>query len=148
VNYIISIEGQTIPVPEEIGKDDEAVKRALAPFYPEAANAMLTRVTKEETTTISVIKKAGTKGGNGLGNGFWNGFEYLVGCQGGKNAAIAMYEELQAKGEMDALELLEMDQRIDEAIGLGEAQEEQVEYAERRLKRARPQASTAVVEGF
>jgi hypothetical protein len=146
MNYIISIEGQTIPVPEEIGKDDEAVKRALAPFYPEATNAMLTRVTKEETTTITVIKKAGTKGQTPTLVG--RGIEYMFACQGGKNAAIAMYEELQAKGEMDVVEMLEMDQRIDDAIGLGQAQEEQVEYAERRLKRARAQASTAVVEGF
>ena len=86
MNYNVLIEGQTIPVPEEIGASDEAVKRALTPFYPEVANAMVTRVVKEETTTITVVKRAGTKGA---------GMQDLVDCAGGRNPAIALYEELQ-----------------------------------------------------
>lgn len=60
--YQITIEGQTIPVPPEIGSSDAAVKAALAPYFPDAANAMITRSEKGDVVTVNVVKKAGSKG--------------------------------------------------------------------------------------
>ena len=62
MNYLIKIEGQEIPVPEEIGKSDESVKQVLTPYYPQAANSLITRVEKDDLVTITVVKQAGTKG--------------------------------------------------------------------------------------
>lgn len=140
MNYSVQIEGQTIPVPEEIGASDDAVKRALTPFYPEAANAMITRVTKDETVTITVVKKAGTKGAPG--------FDDLVACQERKNPAIALYEEIQNTTTVDPVQLLELDARIEKAIEEGRAQAGAVEFAAKRLQAAAPRPSTVVVVGF
>ena len=143
MNYLVAIEGQTIPVPEEIGSSDENVKRALTPFYPEAANAMITRVEKERTVTITVVKKAGSKGLLPI--------QRLVECRGGKNPAIELYEEIEARetaGVLDPVEVLEMAERINQAIKEGEAQAQAVDYAVKRLDKAAARPSPVVLQGF
>ncbi len=142
MNYIVVIEGQEIPVPEEIGRDDEAVKRALAPYFPDAANAMITRVEEGETVKVTVVKRAGSKGLEPL--------QYLLECQGGKNPAIALYEELQGQkpGEMDPEQLLELGARLEAAIEAGREQGAQVDYALKRLAEAAPRPAPEVVQGF
>jgi hypothetical protein len=143
MNYNVLVEGQTIPVPEDIGANDESVKRALTPFYPEVANALITRTEKDGTTTITVIKKAGSKGLTGL--------DYLIACPGGKNPAIALYEKFQALdavNETDPLALLEMDAQIEEAITVGSDQSDSVVYALKRLTKSAPHCSRVVIRGF
>ncbi len=144
MTYQIVIEGQTIPVPEEIGASDEAVKRALAPFYPDVANALVTRVTKDELTTITVVKRAGTKGAR-------SPLQHLIDCKGGKNDAIALYEEIQAMETdeiNDPMKMLEIDGRIEQAIESGKQQAESVVYAAQRLAKAIPQPAPVIVVGF
>jgi hypothetical protein len=140
MNYKVLIEGQEIPVPEEIGSSDQAVKMALTPYYPEAANAMITRVEKDGTVTITVVKKAGTKGAPG--------FDDLVACQERKNPAIALYEEIQNITAADPVELLELDARLEKAIDEGRAQAGAVESAAKRLQAAAPSPAVMVVLGF
>ena len=143
MNYIISIEGQTIPVPEEIGKDDSAVKKALAPFYPQVANAMITRTTKDDTTTVNVVKQAGTKGGYSV-------FDVLSSCPGGQNTAIKLYRELSnlPDSALDPQALLELDARLEQAIQDGEEESNMVDKALKRLCKARAVPANLVVEGF
>lgn len=143
MNYIVSVEGQSIPVPEEIGTSDESVKRALAPFYPEVSNALITRVVKDDVTTINVVKKAGSKGLTPLA--------ILAACPGGQNPAVALYEEIrqaEADGPLDPYTMLELDARIEQALEVGEKQGEQVKAALRRLRSSRAQPAGAVVLGF
>lgn len=66
MKYVISIEGQSIDLPEEIAGDDAKLKAALSPFFPGAANSKIMRnPEKDGVINITVIKQAGTKG-NGL----------------------------------------------------------------------------------
>jgi hypothetical protein len=149
MNYQVVIEGQTIPVPEEIGANDDAVKRALSPFYPEAANAMITRVTKEETVTVTVVKRAGSKGS--LASDPYNPVQALRDALPGQNPAIALYEEIeerQAEIAADPALLLELDGRIDLALRLGQEQAQAVEHALKRLRKATPQPAPGIVIGF
>lgn len=143
MNYIISIEGQTIPVPEEIGKDDSAVKKALAPFYPQVANAMITRTTKDDTITVNVVKQAGTKGGYSV-------FDVLSSCPAGQNSAIELYRELSSLPDsaLDPQALLELDARLEQAIQAGEEESKMVDKALERLHKARAVPASLVVEGF
>lgn len=143
MNYIISIEGQMIPVPEEIGRDDSAVKKALAPFYPQVANAMITRTIKDDTATVNVVKQAGTKGGYSV-------FDVLSSCPGGQNTAIELYRELSnlPDSALDPQALLELDARLEQAIQAGEAESKLVEKALERLHNARAVPASLVVEGF
>jgi hypothetical protein len=63
MNYKISIEGQEIDMPEEIAGDDAALKSALSPYFPGAANAKFMRSEpKDGVITVTVVKQAGTKG--------------------------------------------------------------------------------------
>ncbi|NMC84311.1 MAG: hypothetical protein GYA58_03395 [Anaerolineaceae bacterium] len=142
MTYNVVIEGQTIPVPEEIGANDETVKRAMTPFFPQVSNAMLTRVEKDGVTTITIVKRAGTKG---------IALTELIRCQGRKNPIIQLYEELQAMDERDQVDLvqvLEMDERIDRALAEGEEQAEAIESMSRRLARSAAQPAPAVILGF
>jgi hypothetical protein len=140
--YQVMIEGQIIPVPEEIGSDDEKVLQALAPFYPEVANAGITRSEKDGVITVTVIKKAGSKGLEAL--------EYLITCEGGKNPAVALLEEIQGlQGQkIGPFELLEMDSRIQQALEEGSSQANAVAYAAQRLAQAQPRPSLICMAGF
>ncbi len=139
--YVISIEGQSIPVPEEIGASDENVRAALAPFYPAAAGAMITRVEKDDVVTVNVIKKAGPHGLAPLAA--------LVACQGGENPAIALYKRLQqAQGGLSVEEILTLDAQIDQAVVEGERQAKALEAALRRLASARSLPAPVVPLGF
>ena len=142
-SYTVTIEGQTIPLPEEIAKDDDGVKRALAPYYPEAANAMITRITKDDTVEMTVVKRAGTKG--------LAPFQHLVTCPEGRNPAIELHEQItrrSADGELTPLELLELEPLIGTAIRDGKAQAEAVDKAVERLTRSAAQPSPVVISGF
>jgi hypothetical protein len=143
--YNILIEGTTIPVPEEIGSNDDSVRRALAPFYPDAANALITRVEKDDVITVNVVKRAGTKGADPL--------TALIDCPGGMNPAIALFQQLQeleraSNGPLEAESLLELDQSLEQAIHDGEEQREAVESARNRLQKSAPCPAPALVTGF
>jgi hypothetical protein len=142
MSYTVVIEGQKIPLPDEIGSDDVKVRQALAPYFPDAANAMITRTDKSGEVTINVVKKAGTKG-------LQAGVEYLQACPGGKNPAVALYEEFKGHTElMYPEELLVLDKRIAEALDEGTRQNQAIGQAIKRLIRARPQPAPEVVQGF
>ncbi len=113
-SYTVKIEGQSIPLPEEIAATDDGVKRALATYYPDIANALITRsAEKDGQVEITVIKRAGTKGV----------LPALIDAPAGRNPAIEMYEKIKHRGEDIApLELLEMDMAIDEAMSYCEKQ--------------------------
>jgi len=62
-NYVISIEGQTIPMPMEVAMNDQLLKDALAPYWPGAANSKIMRGEPVDgVVTVTVVKQAGTKG--------------------------------------------------------------------------------------
>lgn len=60
----IKLEGQEIQLPDAIAQNDEQLKLALTPFYPEMANADIRRETNPKTgqLTVSLVKRAGPKG--------------------------------------------------------------------------------------
>lgn len=60
--YILIVEGQKIPLTDEVAATDETIRAALVPFYPEVATADIKREVVNEVTLIKMVKKAGTKG--------------------------------------------------------------------------------------
>lgn len=58
----ILIEGQEIDLEDEIANNDEMLKAALKPAWPDAANATFARKTDGGVLKVTVTKKAGTKG--------------------------------------------------------------------------------------
>jgi len=55
-------DGQNLDMPDEIAKDDEMLRNALAPYVPDIRNAKLNRSTSAGVMTVNVVKQAGTKG--------------------------------------------------------------------------------------
>jgi hypothetical protein len=140
--YVVEIEGQKIPVPDEIGSDDAKVKQALAPFYPDAANAMITRTEKDGVTMVNVVKRAGTKG--------WKPVGTLQACAGGMNPAVALYLEFAGTNPFaaDPEQLLALNTRLRDAIRVGNEMGDQMQRSLKRLQAARTIPAPALVEGF
>jgi hypothetical protein len=143
--YNILIEGQTIPVPPEIGTDDAKVKASLAPFFPDAANAQITRAEKGEVVTITVTKKAGSKGAAGDNNLL----AQLETTPGGMNPVMEMHARIAGQDTpLGVEELMALDTQIEMAITEGEKQAEAIQWALKRLQAAQPVAAPLVVMGF
>jgi hypothetical protein len=142
MSYVVTIEGQKIPLPDEIGSDDVKVRQALAPYFPDAATALITRTEKAGEVVINVIKKAGTKG-------LLAGLQALQDGPGGKNPAVALYKAIKSRQEpLSPAELLELDSSIEQALEEGAKQNKAIGHAVRRLIMARPQPAPEVVQGF
>jgi hypothetical protein len=57
------IEGQSLELPETVAINDDALRKAIAPLFPQVATARFERVTNPEgQTVIKILKEAGTKG--------------------------------------------------------------------------------------
>ena len=54
----IILDGQSIELPNDVAKDDNLIRRALAPFYHAVTNAQIKREEKDGQTQITVIKRA------------------------------------------------------------------------------------------
>ena len=62
-NYIIKIEGQSIPVPAEIGSSDEQIRTTLSQYFEGIKNSKIERTVQPNGDVIvDVCKLAGTKG--------------------------------------------------------------------------------------
>jgi hypothetical protein len=59
---ILSGDGQIIEVPDDIARSDQLLKRALAPHYPDLANAKIEREEKNGLLKVTLSKQAGPKG--------------------------------------------------------------------------------------
>jgi hypothetical protein len=61
--YFIKIEGQSIPVPTEVGSSDEHIKSTLSQHYEGITNALIRRKTQPNGDIhAEVCKQAGPKG--------------------------------------------------------------------------------------
>jgi len=62
-NYIIKIEGQSIPVPAEIGISDEQIRDTLSLYFEGVKNSQIHRnVQPNGDVIVDVCKQAGPKG--------------------------------------------------------------------------------------
>lgn len=141
--YLIRIEGQDIPVDETIAMSDDNIRACLAPLYPDAANALITRAKQgEDTTIVNVAKRAGTKGQS-------TPLDHLVACAGGMNPAVALHQEIQRMDSLLDIEAaLLLNERIEQAIKDGEEQASAVQFAAQRLMSSRPAHAPAIILGF
>jgi len=62
-NYSIKIEGQSIPVPPEIGSSDEQIRATLGQYFEGIKNSKIERTVQSNGNIIvEVCKLAGVKG--------------------------------------------------------------------------------------
>lgn len=165
MNYKISIEGQTIDLPEEIAGDDAKLRAALTPFFPGAANAKFMRTPpKDEVVTVTVIKQAGTKGSDHdlilidgplkpqreLGDADDLVLRRLIEAEEGQNPVVDLNTALEGKtlNQLGIEKLLELDSEIDETLEVGRKERDRLENTLSLLKRTAPQPASSVPTGF
>lgn len=111
------IEGQTLDIPESIAINDDALRKAIAPLFPQVASARFERVTDPEgRTVIKVTKEAGTKGLTAEAIA-----DALTHCPRHLNPAISLAQDLQqALNRAPFEDVLAMERTLDTAIQQGE----------------------------
>ena len=142
MRYIVSIEGQSIELPEEVATSDDKVKQALSPYYPGAATAKITRAVKDDITTVTVIKQAGTKGCIFLDN--------LVELPEKENPVFMLYNQMKDINPttLPKVQLLMLEAQINISRKEGSEQNASIEKALSRLQQSTPHASAGLILGF
>jgi len=145
----IKIEGQTIKgdavgITDEIANDDELLKAALAPTWPDARTATFKRDggTDGKELVVTVQKKAGTKGAL---------IEVLLAAHDGVNPAVEMSKRVAAMamaGQLDPARVQEMMPEIQRAADMGERDLDAASAALGSLRDAGAIASKEVPFGF
>jgi len=132
-------DNQELEYPDEIAKDDETLRNALAPYVPDIRNAELKRSTKEGVLTVQVVKKAGTKGNEALAS--------LLSAPEHLNPAVVMHQRLSEEKPPIA-QLMLMKPEIDKSIKAARDEANEVARAGQCLSDCEPIASSAVPCGF
>jgi hypothetical protein len=148
----VILEGQTLQMPDEVAQTDEGLIRALAPLYPDVANAEISRKTEGADTVITVVKRPGSKGGSAM---LRPGAQVqvvaaLLAATGEVNPGVGLYLELRALDLAAASpeDLLVLRGRIDQARAQGEAEIEAVRRTLKALHHALPVPARHVPPGF
>jgi len=128
MKYIAIIEGQEIPLDEAIAQDDNTLKTAISVYFPEYANAEIERQTTDDTVSIRLVKKAGTKGSL---------FRELKNCFEEINPALKLgwqIKLLEINSQISLENLITLQPEIDKAIKLGQSWETYSEKVAQNLK--------------
>lgn len=113
---IIILEGQRISLIPEQCATDESIVNTLLPFYPDVANATISRKVVEGEEHIEIVKKVGTKGNFDLIKSLQTAPESI-------NPALSLsyqLKELEIHGKLTLETLLSISEEIELAIAQGE----------------------------
>ena len=146
MKYIVSIEGQNIPMPEEVAGDDAKIKAMLAPYFPGAANSKIMRSeATNDTITITVIKQAGTKGSGSI-------LDKLISAKEQQNPVVEMHQAMMDIDEKlvaySTEALLELDEKIGKTLEIGNAERKEINTTLSLLRHSPARPSLCLVEGF
>jgi len=112
----LHIEGQSLELPENIAVNDDAVRRAIAPLFPQIASARFERVTdRDGRTVLKVTKEAGTKGLTPQSL-----VDALQRCPRHVNPALILARQLHDTTPSRVEDILTLETRLDKAIQQGE----------------------------
>lgn len=141
----IQIEGQILELPADVAVNDEAIRRAIAPVFPQIANATLSRVTGPDgVTVIKVTKQAGTKGS------YEQALKQLKECPRHVNPIFPLYQRLYQDTSPLASpeEFFSIQGQLDRALHAGEAEVRDTTSILTRLASAPGYASRRTPVGF
>ncbi|MBA5865377.1 MAG: hypothetical protein GDA67_01625 [Nitrospira sp. CR1.3] len=142
----LQIEGQTLELPPDVAVSDDAIRRVIAPLFPQAANATIQRATDGNgVTTIKLTKQAGTKGT------YATILDRLKRSKPHVNPAFMLYQQLHAASALERYkpeEILTLQQRVKQAISVGEQELQATHDFLKRLQAAPGHASSIPPVGF
>jgi hypothetical protein len=145
-----TIKGDTVGITDEIARDDDLLKAALAPTWPDARTAGFKREGGKDgkELVVTVQKKAGTKGMPDPESGL---IQRLFSAPEGINPAVEMSEKLasmEREGQLSMERLRAMLPEIEAAANLGERDMEATRTAIRSLEDAVPITGREIPLGF
>lgn len=116
---------QQFPIPQEIGTDDNLIKRALAGVIPYIDSAKLERSEENNVVTVKVTKSHAPKGAGDPGSLFCPLIESLINAKGkGRNPVIGLFLEVESiKRQIHTFEpheILALDRKIANTLSAGE----------------------------
>ena len=140
---VVTGEGQETFIPENIAKDDATLNRLLASFYG-TDNFRIERKDENGETVVHVVKMAGAKGSAAAP------LQILIACAGSENPVQVLYREL---ADLDITrvspeEILTLNQRVENALALGEEQHRRMQSARNRLTRSSTSPACLPIAGF
>ncbi len=142
----ISIEGQTLELPPDIAVSDDAIRRAMAPIFPQIATATLSRTTNpaDGSTVIKATKQAGTKGQ------YETILAKLKNSPQHINPIFPLYQRLYGNnGPFENAETFFLIQNdIEKALRNGEAEHQAIESIRQRLLDAPSHPSSTIPVAF
>ncbi len=140
--YVVKIEGRNnIPVPEDIAKDEQKLRRALSAVVNGIADAKIEyHEEKDGVVEIEVIKRAGAKG---INDSQALVLEDLMKRPEKRNPAILCFLDLSGldKNKLDPARMFELGEQIDKAIEAGAQQGTDISTTCAMLVDAPPAAS-------
>ncbi|MBD2180305.1 hypothetical protein H6S82_00765 [Planktothrix sp. FACHB-1355] len=113
---IVILEGQKIPLTPEQSVTDESIVNTLLPFYPDVANATISRKVVDGEEHIEIVKKVGTKGNFNLIKSLQTAPELI-------NPALSLswkLKQLEILGQLTLETLVSISEEIEVAIAQGE----------------------------
>lgn len=142
----ISTDGVEFEVKDDLARDDQQLREALTPFYPEMANAEITRSEQDGSLVVTMAKRAGTKGSSRS--------EVLTGLRNTTetiNPAVLLQDKLrrmEERGELDVRKLMRLQPEIRWAMNDAQKQMEEVKASLKLLGEAKPVAAKSIPLGF
>jgi hypothetical protein len=147
--YVVKIEGRNnIPVPEDIAKDEQKLRRALSTVVNGIADAKIEyHDEKDGIVEIEVIKRAGAKG---IDDSQALVLADLMKRPEKRNPAILCFLDLSGldKNKLDPARMFELGEQIDEAIEAGEQQGKDISRTHEMLVDAPSATSSFIVLGL
>ncbi|MDK2741895.1 MAG: hypothetical protein NDI90_03195 [Nitrospira sp. BO4] len=139
----IQIEGQTLELPPNIAVSDDAIRRAIAPVFPQVANASFIRTSGTDgTTIIKVTKQAGTKGYAAM-------LAHLTKSPNYVNPVFTLYQRLfHNTTTASPEEFFSLQRQLEPAIREGESEIRDTKHILDRLAETPGHASTRAPLGF
>lgn len=147
--YVVKIEGRNnIPVPEDVAKDEQKLRRALSTVVNGIADAKIEyHEEKEGVVEIEVIKRAGAKG---IDDSQALVLADLMKRPEKRNPAIACFLRLSEvdKTKLDPARMFEIGDEVDKALADGEQQGKDISRTHEMLVDAPSAGSSLIVLGL
>ena len=141
--YKLFLEGQEIPLSDEVAVTDDTLRNAMIPYFPEMGTADIRREEKNGITEIRVVKRAGTKGNVVI--------QSLIDSNSEINPALSLswqLKELERSGNLDINKLISFQPQIANAVDEGENWEKTVTDTLTALRKCQPIPSSVQIIGI
>lgn len=136
----VRIEGQVFELPDDVASDDTKLRATLVAVTPLAATAEIVRSKEGEKSVVTLLKKAGTKGGDWLSDALRRAPTRLD--------PLFRLIEATSPGALASGEVTVRSDEIRAVLGAANEQRDRLLEAARRIADAPHVASARLPEGF